>query len=122
MQVEGLSEIRSETRDGSAVISLTMDYGIDTDLAFIEVNEKIDAAMGALPKTVARPRAVKASATDIPVVYLHVTAADGSDEGFMEDAATASTIIRPRLEQLQEIAMVDITGVSLAGAFDFNAQ
>ncbi|WP_301387029.1 efflux RND transporter permease subunit, partial [uncultured Duncaniella sp.] len=45
MQVGGLSEIKSETRDGSAVIYLTMDYGVNTDLAFIEVNEKIDGAM-----------------------------------------------------------------------------
>ena len=43
MQVGGLGEIKSETRDGSAIISLTMDYGVNTDLAFIEVNEKIDA-------------------------------------------------------------------------------
>ncbi len=76
MQVSGLSEIKSETRDGSAVVSLTMNYGVNTDLAFIEVNEKIDGAMNSLPKTVSRPKAVKASATDIPVVYLQMTLKD----------------------------------------------
>lgn len=35
MQVSGLDEIQSETRDGSAIIRLDMDYGVDTDLAFI---------------------------------------------------------------------------------------
>ena len=50
LQVGGLHEIRSETRDGMGVIHLEFDYGVNTDLAFIEVNEKIDAAMNSLPK------------------------------------------------------------------------
>ncbi|MCM1093929.1 MAG: efflux RND transporter permease subunit [Lachnospiraceae bacterium] len=149
MQVGGLSEIKSETRDGSAVVSLTMDYGVNTDLAFIEVNEKIDGAMNLLPKSVSRPKAVKASATDIPVVYLQMTLKDEefrienresrvesssatpdfnlttpdsrlpihdsrlstSDSRFTEMSRIADNIVRRRLEQLPEIAMVDITGV-----------
>lgn len=66
MQVSGLSELRSETRDGSGIIRLSFEFGTNTDLAFIEVNEKIDAAMNSLPKDAVRPKAVKASATDIP--------------------------------------------------------
>ena len=46
---------------------------MNTDLAFIEVNEKIDAAMNSLPKEVTRPKAIKASATDIPVLYVNMT-------------------------------------------------
>ena len=44
LQVGGLDEIKSETRDGIATIRLHFDYGVNTDLAFIEVNERIDAA------------------------------------------------------------------------------
>lgn len=33
MQVSGLSEMRSETRDGSGIIRLSFDFGTDTDLA-----------------------------------------------------------------------------------------
>jgi len=111
MQVGGLSEIKSETRDGSAVVSLTMDYGVNTDLTFIEVNEKIDGAMNSLPKTVSRPKAVKASATDIPVVYLQLTPKNGDETSFNNLSRIADNIVRRRLEQLPEIAMVDITGV-----------
>lgn len=56
MQVSGLSEMRSETRDGSGIIRLSFDFGTNTDLAFIEVNEKIDAAMNSLPRDAVRPR------------------------------------------------------------------
>lgn len=107
MQVSGLSEIKSETRDGTGVIHLTMDYGVDTDLAFIEVNEKIDAAMNSLPRDVERPQAVKSSASDIPVTYLQLTT-DGDEVSFYD---VADNIVRRRLEQLPEVSMVDITGV-----------
>ena len=76
MQVSGLSEMRSETRDGSGIIHLSFDFGTDTDLAFIEVNEKIDAAMNSLPKDAVRPKVIKASAADIPVFYLNMTLKD----------------------------------------------
>lgn len=111
MQTEGLAEIKSETRDGSAIISLTMDYGVDTDLAFIEVNEKIDGAMNYLPKTAERPKAVKASATDIPVIYIQMTPHEDSEEAFVAMSDVAENIVRRRLEQLPEVAMADITGI-----------
>lgn len=110
MQVSGLNELKSETRDGSAVIKLTMEYGVNTDLAFIEVNEKIDAAMNLLPRTATRPKAVKASATDIPVVYLSMTSRYG-EEGFLSMSDIAENIVMRRLEQQPEIAMVDVTGI-----------
>ena len=110
LQVNGLSEIKSETRDGSAIIKLTLDYGINTDFAFIEVNEKIDAAMNILPKSLSRPKAVKASATDLPVVYVHLTSAD-SDDNFIEISELGNDVVRRRLEQQPEVAMVDVTGI-----------
>lgn len=111
MQTGGLSEIKSGTRDGAATISLTLNYGVDTDLAFIEVNEKIDGAMNSLPKTLKRPKAIKASATDIPALYIQLTPKKEGEEAFLETAQAAENIIRRRLEQLPEVSMADITGV-----------
>ena len=65
--------MRSETRDGSGIIRLSFDFGTNTDLAFIEVNEKIDVAMNFLAKDAERPKVVKASAADVPVFYLNLT-------------------------------------------------
>lgn len=117
MQVSGLSEMRSETRDGSGIIRLSFDFGTDTDLAFIEVNEKIDAAMNSLPRDAARPKAVKASATDIPVFYLNMTLrkdvpyreTDGN--AFLEMCTLAENVVKRRIEQLPQVAMADMTGV-----------
>lgn len=111
LQVGGLEEVRSETRDGMGVIRLQFEYGVDTDLAFIEVNEKIDAAMNSLPRDTRRPKAIKASATDIPVLYLNMTLRDEMRGDFLEMAEVADNIIRRRIEQMPEIAIADITGM-----------
>ena len=117
MQVSGLSELRSETRDGSGIIRLSFEFGTNTDLAFIEVNEKIDAAMNSLPKDAVRPKAVKASATDIPVFYLNLTLkqdvpyAETDDRVFMDMCELAENVVKRRIEQLPQVAMADMTGV-----------
>ena len=117
LQVAGLREIKSETRDGAGVIRLEFDFGVNTDLAFIEVNEKIDAAMNSLPKEVTRPKAIKASATDIPVLYVNMTLKnDGAyqetdEQQFLELCELAENVVKRRIEQLPEVAMADITGV-----------
>ena len=41
MQVSKLKTLECRTRDGSGIIRLGFEYGTNTDLAFIEVNEKI---------------------------------------------------------------------------------
>lgn len=112
MQVSALRDIHSETRDGSGIIRLNFDFGTNTDLAFIEVNEKIDAAMNYLPREVERPRVIKASATDIPVFCLNLTLkTDSSEAAFLDLCQFAENVIKRRIEQLPEVAMVDITGM-----------
>jgi multidrug efflux pump subunit AcrB len=73
MQVSHLSDIRSESRDEQAVIRLKLEYGTDINLAFLEVNEMIDRAMNSFPRDIKRPKAIKASVTDIPVFYLNLS-------------------------------------------------
>ena len=112
LQVPGLDNIESESRNGSALLRLSFKYGNDINLAFMEVNEKVDGAMNNLPRDLERPRIVKASATDIPVFLLNITLADtlAGNEKFAELSEFAETVIRKRIEQLPEVGMADITG------------
>ncbi len=160
MQVGRLEDLRSETRDGSGIIRMRFNHGTNTDLAFIEVNEKIDAAMSHLPKETERPRVIKASAADIPVLYLNLTEKSGphpdhlrrfkfpdccassqspqgeevntqtidkqsislpslvegqgggSSSEFLSLCDFAENVVRRRIEQLPEVAMVDISGLT----------
>ncbi len=117
LQIGKLRDIRSETRDGSGIVRLSFEYGTDTDLAFIEVNEKIDAAMNYIPREIDRPRVVKASATDIPVFNLNLTLKndqpfeDTNQQDFLQLSELAETVIKRRIEQLPEVSMVDMTGL-----------
>jgi len=108
MQIDGLEDITSESRDGSGSIVLTFGQGRDMDFLFIEANEKIDRAMGSLPD-ISRPKVFKASATDIPAFYLDITLNDGSDD-FAGLSRFVSDVISKRMEQLPEVAMADISG------------
>lgn len=128
MQVAHLADITSECRNESGILHLKFEYGTDIDYASIEVNEKIDRAMNYLPRTLSRPKVIKANATDIPVFYLNLTLKSPKSEivgtsneeasselfpvsqDFSELSRFARNVISKRIEQLPEVAMVDISG------------
>ncbi|MCK9641729.1 MAG: efflux RND transporter permease subunit, partial [Prolixibacteraceae bacterium] len=161
MQVAHLADITSECRNENGVIHLKFEYGASIDYAFIEVNEKIDRAMNSLPRSILRPKVIKANATDIPVFYLNLTLKPSNlqtaqpsnreasnisnsqtakpsnisngeasnreasnsiasnsvasslfpvSQQFVNLSRFATNVISKRIEQLPEVAMVDITG------------
>lgn len=117
LQLPGLEDIQSETRDNSSIIRLKFSYGTNTDYAFIEVNDKVDAAMAGFPRDVRRPKIIKASTTDIPVFLLNLslkdTSANQPGNEFTQLSSFTETVIRRRIEQLPSVAFADISGISL---------
>nr|WP_321353846.1 efflux RND transporter permease subunit [uncultured Draconibacterium sp.] len=114
-EVNHIEEMKSETRDGTAWIELRFKHGTSIDLASIEVNEKVDKAMNYLPREMSRPEVIRASASDIPVFYLMVNKKaellTGNKEEFLQLSNFTSQVIRKRLEQLPEVALVDMSGL-----------
>lgn len=123
MELNHLKDIKSETNSEIGIIRLRFDHGTKIDYSFIEVNEKVDRAMSSFPKTLKRPKVIKASATDIPVFYLNMTLKkdaipSASKEGlypvsqdFVDFNRFANQVIRKRIEQVNEVAMVDVSGL-----------
>ncbi|QZE15096.1 efflux RND transporter permease subunit [Halosquirtibacter laminarini] len=111
-QLSYLEELKSSTRDGIATISLRFSYGRNINYAFNEVNDKVDLALRNMPKEVARPSILKASSSDIPVFYINTALKDphASVQKQLEMSRYVQDVVRRRLEQLPEVAMVDITG------------
>lgn len=105
-QVTGLKEIESMSQNDAGTITLTFTPGNDMSLAFIEVNEKIDRAMGAMPKDMERPKVMKTGALDIPAFYVDITG--GKPE---QTSRLVRNVISKRIEQLPEVAMVDCSGM-----------
>lgn len=121
IQLSQLTDLRSEAREGNGIIRLTFEQGSDIDYLFIEVNEKIDRSTTSLPRDVERPKVIKASVTDIPAFYINLTVAGGStgrhrderhpvSDRFAALSRFASQVITKRIEQLPEVAMVDLSG------------
>ncbi|MFV0503586.1 MAG: efflux RND transporter permease subunit [Lachnospirales bacterium] len=123
MQLSHLKDITSESSNGLGVLYLEFNHGTKIDYSFIEVNEKIDRAMVNFPKSMSRPKVLKSSATDIPVFYLSMTLKDSisanainSDlhpvsQKFVDFNRFANQVVRKRIEQVSEVAMVDISGL-----------
>lgn len=117
-QVAGLKRIRSESKADGGTIFMDFEPGSDVNLLFIEVNEKTDRALNALPRELSRPKIFKASAIDIPAFFLNITLKDEHEinhtqqagERFAEMSDFVSAIVTKRIEQLPQTAMVDVSG------------
>lgn len=109
LQVNQLKDVQSRTQNGSATIVLDFEYGTNTNLAFIEVNEKIDQISSLLPREMERPRVLKAGVTDVPVFFLSVVPKDGQSDA-LELAEFTQSVLKRRIEQLEEVAFVDVSG------------
>jgi len=112
VQVPHLTDITCTARDGSGIIQMTFEYGSDADYIFIDVNERVDRAVSSWRANEERPNIARASATDIPAFFVNVCLKDGDLAGnrFLEMSDFTRQVIIRRLEQLPEVAMVDISG------------
>jgi multidrug efflux pump subunit AcrB len=112
VQVPHLTDITCTARDGSGIIQMTFEYGADADYIFIDVNERVDNAVSGWRSNEERPTIARASATDIPAFFVNVSLKNGDAAGlrFLEMSDFTRQVIVRRLEQLPEVAMVDISG------------
>jgi len=104
-QMSGLQSIETEARTDAGLITLRFSPGQDMSLQFIEVNEKIDRAMSRMPKDMERPRVMKVTALDLPAFYVDITGGK-----IVQTSRLVRNVIVKRIEQLPEVAMVDVSG------------
>lgn len=111
LQLPSLQDIRCEAKDGSATIVLQFAHGSDAGFNYVETNERIDRTLRSLPDGMERPKVIRASATDIPAFFLDVSAGEMSDERFIELSRFTHEVLARRIEQIPEVAMVDVSGL-----------
>ncbi|MVM33410.1 AcrB/AcrD/AcrF family protein [Spirosoma sp. HMF4905] len=112
LQVTHLDDIQTVVQDGLAVLTLRFGYGTNVRLAYLETNEKIDAILDQLPRDLDRPKVIKAGAGDIPVFNLNVLPGPNYREDFLALSEFSENVLKRRIEQLPEVALVDATGLS----------
>ncbi|MCC5939670.1 MAG: efflux RND transporter permease subunit [Lunatimonas sp.] len=108
MTLNGLEHMESKAGSEVGNIRLTFDFKTKMELAYIDVNEKIDRLISGLPEDLPRPQVIRINTNDIPVVRVQVLPKGEMD--YAEVSLLVENVLKKRLEQLDGIALVDING------------
>jgi len=101
--IENISSISSE---GSSIVIARFGFGVDMDLASLEMREKVDLIKGFLPEESGEPLVIKIDPNALPVYQLSL-----STKGDLAGLQTLTEdTISQRFERLDGVASVDILG------------
>ncbi|MCD6435584.1 MAG: efflux RND transporter permease subunit, partial [Clostridiales bacterium] len=104
--VSGLKNIKSLSSEGSSIVILEFNFGVDMESAALEMREKVDMVKGFLPDDASVPRVFKIDPNAMPIMILSVDTKGTIDETqtIVEDK------ILSRLERIDGIASVNTSG------------
>jgi len=105
--ISGIKRLKSRNLEGVSILIIEFNDNKDTKVAEQEVRDKVNIAKADLPDGVDDPIIKKFDPSDSPIVYLSVTA-DGLGDGELFDLA--DRIVKPRLEQVDNVGAVEIVG------------
>lgn len=106
--LNGLEDLESRAGSETGTVRLSFSYDTRMELAYIDVNEKIDRLTNNLPRDMPRPQVIRINTNDIPVVRVQIIPKEGSDHA--EVTLLAENILKKRIEQLDGVSLVDING------------
>lgn len=105
VEVEGVVNLESNTSKSFAFLIVRNEFGEDQDRISADIKEAVNSV--ALPEGVEPPEILNISLSDLPVV---VASASSSDLTLTDLKELVTTDLLPRLEQIDEIDQVAISG------------
>ena len=106
--LNNLTSVESVANSETGIVKLQFDYGTRMDLAYIEINEKIDRLQESLPRDMERPQVVRINTSDIPILRIQVIPKAGTD--YTQVSELAERVLKKRIEQIAGVSIVDING------------
>ena len=114
----GLVELRSVSRNGEATTTARFAWGTDMRATVLAVRERLDASRGALPEKADRPTLLTSDPGERPIAVLALTSkATGATNAPGQSAVDLRTLARTateiharRLEQIEGVASVAVSG------------
>ncbi|MEO8635138.1 MAG: efflux RND transporter permease subunit [Gemmatimonadales bacterium] len=103
----GLIELRSVSRNGEVTTTARFGWGTDMAATMLAVRERLDNARSRLPETAARPTLLTSDPGQRPIAVLGVS----GPQDLRALARLAEQVLARRLEQLDGVASVAVTGV-----------
>ncbi|MCC3379458.1 efflux RND transporter permease subunit [Paenibacillus farraposensis] len=104
--IENVDKIMSESSEGSSMVMIQFNWGVDMNQATLDMRDKVDGVRGSLPKAANAPRVLKVDLNATPVVTLAFT----GDQDINELKSIAKDIIQPRLERISGVASANMSG------------
>jgi HAE1 family hydrophobic/amphiphilic exporter-1 len=105
--VPNLDSLNSVSSEGSSIVLVTFNFGVDMDQASLDMREKLDMVKAFLPEDAGDPMVFKMDMNAMPILMLAVSSDDMS---LAEMQALAEDKIQPRLERTEGVASVSISG------------
>lgn len=104
--IENVDKIMSESSEGSSMVMIQFNWGVDMNQATLDMRDKVDGVRGSLPKAANAPRVLKVDLNATPVVTLAFT----GNQDINELKSIAKDIIQPRLERIAGVASANMSG------------
>jgi HAE1 family hydrophobic/amphiphilic exporter-1 len=112
--IAGVKRIRSITREGMSIVTVTFYWGTNMDFAVLGVREKLDKARGTFPREAGRPTILRLDPSADPVMTVAISSprlrADSSSVGLAELKETARALLKRRIEQVESVAQASVLG------------
>lgn len=111
--VENLREMRSTSREGQSQISLRFDWGVNKDLAGLDVLKKLNL-VDDLPADAEEPQILTVNRRqEETVMWLYMGAAEGAGEIPIQiERRIVDDLVKPRLERVAGVGVVRVYGGS----------
>ena len=107
--VEGLDEMKSESRDGLAYVNLVFEIGTDTDAALLKVSNKLDQVKK-YPDNMEKPIIKSGGRHEKAIAWMIVQALDGYKGVLSHEYDFCDEYVKPRLERITGVASANIYG------------
>lgn len=105
-RIPGLRRVESVSKEGFSFISLEFTWGTDMNFALLHTRERLDSVRDSLPEGCEKPVIISLDPQSSPIMTLALT----GQRSLLELKELAEDMIKPRLEQIEGIAAVEITG------------
>ncbi|MBW2571022.1 MAG: efflux RND transporter permease subunit [Deltaproteobacteria bacterium] len=107
--LEGLVEIKSESRDSSAYINLMFEIGTNTDEALLRVSNSLERVKK-YPDNVEKPIIKSGGRREKAIAWMVLQALDGYEGVLQEEYDFIDDYVKPRIERISGISSSNIYG------------
>lgn len=104
--VNNVDHITSQSMAGTSLVLVWYNWGTDMDVATLQMREKLDRVKPRLPDDIDQPTVLRMDPSQIPIVQIGMTGGQNP----AELRRIAEDVVKNRLERLEGVASVVITG------------